>query len=249
MKMEDVSVFEEGLRKNLFEYYEILRELGFCLYKKYKENHKIAASEFLKTALLPWILLLEPYLISPDRKKSNKGSAGGFATEEVFYNIINSAIEEENLGDKVKVENTYRYVYNGNKNAQNIRKNSFINIDIGVSSIISGHLLYCLEIKINFDDNFKKFFDERKWIIENELQSNRSIFPYHYVCFSERAKKFTAECEELDKVKELWEFPKDWFLNDRHKKDRLSATNPPEELVFKAQDFLQSIYEPILSIK
>lgn len=241
--------FEARLRRNLNEHHEILRELGFCLYRKYKEEPKIAASGFLKTVLLPWILLIEPSLLSPERETPNKGSAGGFATEKVFFNIISSMIEEENLSDKVKVENTYRYVHGLRKNDQKKRENSFINIDIGVQLIASGRILYCLEIKTNFKDNFKKFFDERKRIIENELQHNRPVFPYHYVCFSAREKKFSAECEELDKVKELWEFPKEWFLSDRYKKEYLSATNPPEELVLKAQDFLQSIYEPILLVK
>ena len=247
--MKDISAFEERLRNNLNEYHEILRGLGVYLYRKYKEEPKIAASEFLRAVLLPWILLIEPSLLSPERKTPNKGSAGGVSTEKVFFNIISSMIEEENLSDKVKVENTYRYMRNRNKNTQNKRENSFINIDIGVSSIGSGHLLYCMELKTNFDDNFQKFFDERKRIIENELQNNRPVFPYHYVCFSTRVKKFSAECEELDKVKELWEFPKEWFLSDRDKKEYLSTTNPPEELVLKAKDFLQSIYEPILLAK
>jgi len=246
---KDAREFEKELKDNINQYHGLIKGLGIHLYKKYQNNPEEAGLVFLKTILLPWILYLEPNLISDQRETSNKGSGGGFVTEKVFFNIINSAIEIENLSEKIKAANTYRYFYNWKENASKKRENSPINIDIGVSLIADNRLLYCLEIKTNFKNNFKKYYEERIQIIEHEKQNNRPLFPYHYVCFSEREHKFSKECADLDKVQQLWEFPKDWFLKDRKANDFLSDNEPQRALIIKASKFLNAIYAPIISAR
>jgi len=130
VKIEDiVKGVEQKLHDNLEKYHEILKEeIGKKIYTTYKTDPQTAAKLFLQVINLPIKVFRE---ILGD-KKLNYGSASGIIREWLFYYIIDAAITEKHLEDKIKVFNNYSLPY---KWKSNKRMHKEVNIDIVVGEI------------------------------------------------------------------------------------------------------------------
>jgi hypothetical protein len=241
--------FKSDIENNLNRFEEIMETFYSNLYLEYKNNSVKAANQFLNSL----DVLRGTYLMRFDRKYNKRkkeqpkpdekimhiGSFGGILLEWTIYYLIDASIKTENKSDSIQVINGYPIPF---KKGEKNRKES-TNIDIAVKKKSSSKLLYCIEVKTNFEDGFEKYFKEQQTIYHHRTKIIKN-FKYHYFSITLRPKKFFSDSALkkktylLEKRNELWEFP---ILNG----EKLNSG----ELVDKAKKFLDFVYKPIIEFK
>ena len=228
--------FENKLKENLKEYHQVLQEPALEIYQLYKNGNKNQAAElFLKTIFVPRKTFLEIL----GQKGLNYGSSAGFINEWIFYHLINTLITTEKLTNIVVKNNEpidFKWKKEGHKK---------IKVDICVKSEKPKRILYCIEIKTNFDDGFSNYLKQEKQLYHHRSRHYKD-FRYHYIAFSnipnEISKKFKRKLKTLERRKELWELP------DKEIKNSSSIKLNPK-LIEKGQNLLSLLYEPLLKSK
>lgn len=234
--MNDLSKsLRTDLTDGLQRFNHALDVFGERLYRLYQSSPSEAAGEFLKAVRTPHEVQ-KGYLKA---EGLNPGSSAGLVMEWFFFHIINEAIKAQKPTETYakKVYNNYELPYKWKKvDSKKImnRSHKQIMIDIAVWSEKPKRLLYCIEVKTNFEDGFSKYCREWK-LIHHHRERSYKPFRYHYVSLNNAPKgiseKYQNRIERQLKREEIWAFPKD----NAEAKDAIK----------RAERFLWAIYEPL----
>ena len=226
-----IGLIESSLTKNITEYHNILEKIGYRLYMLYQKNPRKAAYFFLRTVVLPRSIFLD-FLA---KKGLNYGSIAGIISEWYFYHMINTVIKAERLKD-LNVYNGYRLPFKWKK-----KGNKETVIDIAVWLQKPRRLIYCVEVKKNFEDGFSKYYKEQNIIYHHRTKGYKD-FKYHYVAFSEIPKyifnNYKSKIDTLKRRQQLWVFPSEKLVD-----------NLDKALIGRARKFLGFLYNPLLEFK
>jgi hypothetical protein len=229
---EVVNEIREKLFTNLEDYHTIIQKIGQKIYTIYKTDEELAAKLFLQLINLP----IEAFrdVLRKDEKDLNYGSVAGIIREWLFYYIIDAAINEEKLKEKIKVFNNYSLPYKW-KPKKGQHKSVQLDIAVGIMKKSNPKKLrrvfYCLEIKTNFDDGFEKYYEYEHMLYHQRTKANPD-FRYHYIYFYSPPRKINNKIKILKTRKELWYFP----------------PNGGDDSIEEAKEFLCMIYEPLMTM-
>lgn len=229
----EINEIKSNLETSLNYYNQILARSGRELYTLYQRNPHKAAVYFLNSMFLPH----HTFIKVVQNAKLNTGSIAGFLEEWYFYYLIKSAIDKENISN-IEVFNNYKIPFKW----KGVKRHVTTNVDIAVVSKKPKRILYCLEIKTNFEDNFSKYYYEQNIIYHHRTKAYPD-FKYHYITFSEPEriiKKLKRQVNTLSRRNELWVFPKEELSLDK------KCGN--EKLINKAEVLLRFLYMPFLKL-
>jgi hypothetical protein len=224
----DKKDFNSAFKERVMGIHDLLVSYGNELYELYTNDPERASYSFLKA-----LLAQHDGIIGIARQKNlHSGSISGIIKEWLFYYLIAAAINHEK--DKnFQAHHNYAipFRWKGKK------KHPTVNADIALVSLKPKRLIYCLEIKTNFEDGFQKYYQEQNLIYHHRIKTYPE-FKYHYITFSEPPgiiRKFLRQVNTLKRRSELWIFP-----FDKIRSDELRG-----KLALQAEELLHLLFNPI----
>jgi len=229
------GMLQAGLFDGLQRTNNALVQFGRRLYPLYESDPTKAGREFLRAIRIP----RDRYKEYIKGEHLNPGSSAGLVTEWFLFHVIDEAIKALGPTDTYRktVHNSYDLPYKWAKGVSrhsDERSHKQTRIDIAVKSENPTRLLYCIEVKTNFEDGFPKYCREWKPIHHHREKSYKQ-FRYHYVSLKGipaiMMEKYKRRIKVLEKRGEMWLFPKD----------------EPEgkDAVDRGERFLRALYEPL----
>jgi len=143
----------------------------------------------------------------------NDGKFGGILLEWGLKFAILSCIQQNHKEDKIEVINKHQIPYRWKDKGTTV-----INIDIVLKEKKPKRkILFCIEVKTNFEDNFSKYVKEQRAIYHHRTKTFKD-FKYHYVAFSTIPQKLQMNSHKngintIKKRGQLWSFPFDQIEN------------------------------------